>query len=52
MAGHMGAVRCTTRNHELIAIDKENNLLIIKGSLPGPNGGYLLVRKSRTAKEK
>jgi len=52
MAGHMGAVRCTTRNHELIAVDTENNLLLIKGALPGPNGGYLLVRKSRTAREK
>jgi len=50
MAGHMGAQRCTSRNHRLMAIDKENNLLLIKGPLPGANGGLLLVRKSRTAK--
>ena len=52
MAGQMGAVRCTSRNHRLIGIDVENNLLLIKGSLPGPNGGYLFVRQSRTAKVK
>ena len=52
MAGHMGAARATSRNHRLMGIDAENNLLLIKGSLPGPNGGYLFVRKSRTAKDK
>jgi len=49
MAGHMGAVRCTSRNHRLVGIDKENDLLLIKGSVPGANGGYLLIRKSKTA---
>ncbi len=52
MAGHMGSERSTSRNHRLVGIDAENNLLLIKGSLPGPNGGYLFVRKSRTAKSK
>ena len=52
MAGHMGAARCTSRNHRLLGVDVENNLLLIKGSLPGANGGYLFIRKSRTAKEK
>ena len=50
MAGHMGAVKRTTRNHKLIKIDKENGLLLIKGALPGANGGCVLVRKSKTAK--
>ena len=50
MAGHMGSSRKTSRNHKLVGIDKENNLLLIKGSLPGANGGLLLVRKSKTAK--
>lgn len=50
MAGHMGSVRHTSRNHRLVAIDKENQLLLIKGALPGANGGLLLVRKSKTAK--
>ena len=50
MAGHMGDVRCTSRNHRLVTIDKESNLLLIKGSLPGANGGYLFIRDSKTAK--
>ena len=50
MAGHMGSARSTSRNHRLMGIDAENNLLLIKGSLPGANGGYLFVRKSRTSK--
>jgi large subunit ribosomal protein L3 len=50
MAGHMGSARETSRNHKLIGIDKENNLLLIKGSLPGANGGLLYIRKSKTAK--
>jgi len=52
MAGHMGHVRCTSRNHKLVGIDKESNLLLIKGSVPGANGGYLFIRESRTAKKK
>jgi len=50
MAGHMGAVRRTSRNHRLISVDKENNLLLIKGPLPGANGGFLFIRKSKTAR--
>lgn len=50
MAGHLGAVRCTSRNHRLVAVDKENNLLVIKGSIPGANGGMLFVKESKTAK--
>jgi large subunit ribosomal protein L3 len=52
MAGHMGMDRVTTRNHPLVKIDKDNNLLLIKGALPGPNGALLFVRKSVTAKVK
>ncbi len=52
MAGHMGMDRVTTRNHSLVKIDAANNLLLIKGALPGPNGGLLFVRKSVTAKVK
>jgi len=50
MGGHMGMDRVTTRNHALVQIDKDNNLLLIKGALPGPNGGLLFVRKSVTAR--
>ena len=50
MAGHMGSVRCTSRNHKLVRVDRENNLLLIKGAVPGPAGAYVLIRKSKTAK--
>ncbi len=52
MAGHMGMDQVTTRNHPLVRIDSANNLLLIKGALPGPNGSLLFVRKSITAKVK
>lgn len=52
MAGHMGMDQVTTRNHPLVKVDAANNLLLIKGALPGPNGGLLFVRKSITAKNK
>ncbi len=52
MAGHMGMDQVTTRNHPLVKVDAENNLLLIKGALPGPNGGLLYVRKSVTARAK
>ena len=50
MAGHMGMDTVTTRNHPLVRVDKDNNLLLIKGALPGPNGALLFVRKAVTAK--
>jgi large subunit ribosomal protein L3 len=50
MAGHMGVDQVTTRNHPLVSIDAEKNLLLIKGALPGPNGSVLFVRKSITAR--
>jgi len=46
MAGQFGNVKRTVRNHKLIAVDKENGLLVVKGSVPGPNGGLLFVRQS------
>ncbi len=50
MAGRMGNQRVTTLNHPLVKIDTENNLLLIKGALPGPNGGLLFVRQAVTAR--
>jgi len=46
MAGHLGDRRVVAKNHSLITIDKENNLLVIKGSVPGPAGSYCIVRSS------
>ncbi len=49
MSGQMGNVRCTAKNHKLIGVDKENNLLLVKGSIPGANGGFLYVTASKSA---
>jgi large subunit ribosomal protein L3 len=46
MAGHLGASRCTARNLKLVKIDPENNLLLVRGAVPGPNGGYVMIRKT------
>ncbi len=48
MAGQYGNVRVTTKNLKLIGIDPENNLLLIKGSIPGANGKVVFVRKAKT----
>lgn len=48
MAGHMGHERITQRCLKLIDVDTENNLLLIKGSIPGPNGGLVMVRQAKT----
>ncbi len=48
MPGHMGAVRRTARNQRLVSIDETNNLLLIKGAVPGPKGGYLIVLRAKT----
>ncbi len=45
MGGHMGADRVTVRNLVVVEADKENNLLMVKGAIPGAGGGYLLIRK-------
>ena len=49
MAGHMGNVRVTTKSHNVVAIDEDKNLLIVKGSVPGPAGGYVIVHSSKKA---
>jgi large subunit ribosomal protein L3 len=46
MAGHMGDARTTSRNLKLVRVDKENNLLLVRGAVPGPNGGYVIVRQT------
>lgn len=50
MAGRMGNEQVTSRNHPLVRIDPEKNLLLIKGPIPGANGGLVFVRKSVTAR--
>jgi large subunit ribosomal protein L3 len=48
MAGQTGGARITGRCQTLVEIDTDHNLLLIEGSVPGPNGGYVIVRKSKT----
>ena len=45
MAGHMGARTVTARNLEVVRVDPERNILVVKGSVPGASNGYLLIRK-------
>ena len=48
MAGRYGGKRKTTKNARIVKIDTERNLLFVKGSVPGPNGGVVQVRNART----
>ncbi|MCG6927677.1 MAG: 50S ribosomal protein L3 [Acidobacteria bacterium] len=44
-AGHMGSERVTVRNLEVVRVDTDNNLLIVRGSVPGAGGSYVVIRK-------
>jgi len=48
MAGHMGHEQVTSKNHVLVAIDEEKNLLIVKGTVAGPAGGYCVVKTAKS----
>lgn len=50
MAGHAGAQKTTTMNLEVVQGDAERNLLLVKGSVPGPNGALVLVRNAAKVK--
>ena len=47
MGGHMGAERVTVRNLEIVEVDAEDNVILVKGAVPGPNGGYVVLRRSK-----
>jgi large subunit ribosomal protein L3 len=47
MGGHMGTDQVTVRNLEVIEIDAEDNVLVVKGAVPGPNGAYVVVRRAK-----
>ena len=49
MAGHMGAERVTVQNLEVVRVDAERNLLLIKGAVPGAPGGDIIVRPAEKA---
>ena len=46
MAGQHGNERSTMRNLKLVRIDAENNLLLVRGAVPGPNGGYVIIQRN------
>jgi large subunit ribosomal protein L3 len=48
-AGHMGASRVTVRNLRVVQVLPEDNALLVEGAVPGPDGGYVMVRKARAA---
>ncbi len=43
LAGHMGAEKVTVQNLEIVKVDAENNLIAVKGAIPGPKGGYVTI---------
>jgi large subunit ribosomal protein L3 len=47
MAGHMGVDRVTVRNLRVVQVLPEENALLVKGAVPGPDGGYVVVRKAK-----
>ena len=46
MGGHMGNAQVTIRNLEIVEVDLDDNLLVVKGAVPGPNGSYVMVRRA------
>src|ERR1700756_1322842 len=47
MSGHMGTDRVTVRNLRILGLDKDENLLVVEGSVPGANGGYVIITKAK-----
>jgi large subunit ribosomal protein L3 len=48
--GHMGHARVTAKNLEVVQVDADENLLLVRGSVPGPSGAVILIRKVKQAK--
>jgi large subunit ribosomal protein L3 len=49
MAGRMGNDQVTVRNLEIVQIDADENVILVKGAIPGPNGGYVMIRRAKKA---
>ncbi len=47
MGGQMGNDRVTVRNLEIVEVDSEDNVLMVKGAVPGPNGSYIVLRRAK-----
>ena len=50
MAGHLGVERVTVLNLDIIKVDAEQDLILVKGAVPGPKGGMVIIRNSVKAK--
>ena len=46
LPGHMGVVRVTVQNLEVVKVDTENNLILLKGAVPGNKGGLVTIKNS------
>ena len=51
-AGHMGVDRVTVRNLKVVQVLSEENALLVRGAVPGPDGAYVIVRKAKAARRK
>jgi len=47
MGGHMGTDQVTVRNLEIVEVDTEENVIMVKGALPGANGSYVMIRRAK-----
>jgi len=47
MGGQMGSDQVTVRNLEIVSVDVDDNVIAVKGAIPGPNGGYVMVRRAK-----
>jgi large subunit ribosomal protein L3 len=47
MGGRMGTDQVTVRNLEIVSVDAEDSVIAVKGAIPGPNGGYVMVRRAK-----
>jgi large subunit ribosomal protein L3 len=50
MAGHMGVERKTTKNLRVVRVDADENIILVRGAVPGPNGAYVLIQKAEAHK--
>ena len=47
MGGHMGSDRVTVRNLEIVEVMSDDNVIAVKGAVPGPNGAYVVLRRAK-----
>jgi large subunit ribosomal protein L3 len=52
MPGHMGQARRTVQNLEIVQVREDDNLLLVKGSVPGANGDYIVIREAKKKPKK